>query len=1060
MNYKLIFSLFVFQLFFQLNFAQRTAVYTGVDAVYKRALELYQKEKYSAAQREFMQVLQENSDPFAEVKMNAEFYVAMCSFKLYNKDAEELFVGFMKKNPHAPQVKIARFYLGIYNYRKQNWPKAVEWFEQVRTHDLSSPEVKEFNFKLGYSYLMKGDSAKAQTQLYTSKAEESEYQVPALFYYSHLEYAQKNYETALIGFNQLKGDAAFGPIVPYYISQIYYYQKKYRELINYATPLLDSAKPARAAEIARLIGDGHYVLNEYQEALPFLKKYVELVAGSATNDDLYQLAFCHYKLGQYEEALKLFQKVVDKTTPLGQMALYYLGDCYMHTNNKEAARGAFRFASKADFDTVIAENSTFNYAKLSYELSIDPYHEAIYALEDFISRFPNSPRIDDARRYLLEVYLTTNDYRQAIKAIEKIKVKTPQLNYAYQRIAYYRAIELYNDEKVAVAQGNVQQNFIEALYYFNKSLAYPVDAKITAQCHYWKGEAYYRLQRLDSAIFCYNKFLASPAASSLAIEKEVYYNIGYAYFDKKDYRNSAEAFRKYFEENERLRSVKMNDALIKTADCYMLTDGYAVAAQFYQKALDNGPLRADYVMNQLAYSYELTRRPTEQLATLIKLINASPNSVYVDDAKFKIGELYTVSGKTDDAIRYYNKVITEHSGNLELVQRSYEGIGAIYRAQGKIAEATAYYEKAIYVNPSSKLFGELMGIYKDLCVASGNIAKYDDFAGAVGGPKIDTYEKDTLTFGIAFDKYAANDFKGAIYGFEDYLKDYPNGFFKVDAHFFLGQAYYEKEFYDKALSAFQYVIEKPRDEHTEEALYKAASILQWQKKYTDAVKYYASLEEIMPKPAYEYEAQLNLMRDYAQLQNHEKAIVYAQKVLKNQLSNAAEKQEANIILGRNYLALFSWTEAKQNFEAVLLGGKNEMAAEAAYSLAYIQYVQMRYDESINSIYDFAKKFSNYKNWVSRGLILLSDNFLAKGDKFQAKYALQSVLDNYKGDDVSIRQQAAEKLNAIVESEKAPVVAPLESEDIIINSGNSNLNDTEQQNENINQVKDGNNGESK
>ena len=216
--------------------------------------------------------------------------------------------------------------------------------------------------------------------------------------------------------------------------------------MNYATPLLDSAKPARVAEIARLIGDGHYALNEYSEALPYLKKYVE-VTNTTNPDDLYLLAFCYYKVAQYEEAIKYFQKVVDKTTALGQMSLYYLGDCYMKTNNKEAARGAFRFASKADFDIVIAENSTFNYAKLSYELSLDPYHEAIYALEDFISRFPNSPRIDDARRYLLEVYLTTNDYRQAITAIDKIQKKTPQLNYAYQRIAYYRAIEVFNDEE-------------------------------------------------------------------------------------------------------------------------------------------------------------------------------------------------------------------------------------------------------------------------------------------------------------------------------------------------------------------------------------------------------------------------------------------------------------------------------------------------------------------------------------------------------------------------------------------------------------------------------------
>jgi TolA-binding protein len=1043
----------------KIGFTQRTSIYTNIDAGYKKAMELYQKEKYSAAQREFQHVLLENTDPFAEVKMNAEFYVAMCSFKLFNKDAEELFISFMKRNPHSPMVKDARFYLGIFNYRKQNWSRSVEWFEQVRTHDLSAEQVKEFNFKLGYSYLMKGDSAKAQTQLYTAKQEESEYKIPALFYYSHLEYTKGNYETALIGFEQLKGDADFGPIVPYYISQIYYLQRKYRELVDYATPLLDSAKPARMAEISRLIGDGHYALDEYAQALPYLKKYVELT-NTSNNDDLYQLAFCLYKVGQYEEAIKIFQKVVDKSTAIGQMSLYYLGDCYMKTNNKEAARGAFRFASKGDFDTVIAENSTFNYAKLSYELSIDPYHEAIYALEDFIRRFPNSPRIDDARRYLLEVYLTTNDYRQAIMAIDKIQRKTPQLNYAYQRIAYYRAIEVFNDEKVVVAEGNAKQNFIEAIYYFNKSLAYPVDPKITAQSYYWKGEAYYRLGRVDSAILSYNKFLASPAASSLSIEKEVYYNMGYCYFDKKDYKTAAEAFRKYFAENERLRSHKMNDALIKSADCYLLMHSYTTASAFYQKAMENGNLRGDYVLNNLAYSYELSRRPTDQADVLISLITKYPQSPYVDDAKFKIGEIYTFAGKNEDAIKYYSKVINEHGTNAELVQKAYEGIGSIYRAQSKNAEAMTYYEKAIKENPSSSLVKPLLEIYKDLCVAAGTLERYEVFTGSVGGPTLGSFEKDSLVYAIAINKYIADDFKGAQMSFQDYLNQFPSGFFAVDAHFFLAECLYVRELYDNALPHYLFVIEKPRAEHTEVALYKAAGIYQWLKKFDEAIKYFSSLEEISQVPAYEYEAQLSLMRDYAKMQNHEKAIMYAQKVLKNQLSNDAEKQEANMVLGRNHLALFDWSAAKQHFDAVLLGGKNEMAAEARYSLAYILYVQMRYDESIDAIYDFAKKFGNYKTWVSKGLILLSDDFLAKGDKFQAKYALESVINNYKGDDATIIPTAKEKMKAIEDSEK-PVEtgAPQESE-IIIHGGNNDLNQVDPQIENSNPTNIQNNGEGK
>ncbi len=57
---------------------------------------------------------------------------------------------------------------------------------------------------------------------------DTKYTTPALYYYSHINYTQGNYETALEGFLRLKDDPNFGPIVPYYLTQIYYKQKKYR----------------------------------------------------------------------------------------------------------------------------------------------------------------------------------------------------------------------------------------------------------------------------------------------------------------------------------------------------------------------------------------------------------------------------------------------------------------------------------------------------------------------------------------------------------------------------------------------------------------------------------------------------------------------------------------------------------------------------------------------------------------------------------------------------------------------------------------------------------------
>jgi hypothetical protein len=59
-------------------------------------------------------------------------------------------------------------------------------------------------------------------------------------------------------------------------------------------------------------------------------------------------------------------------------------------------------------------------------------------------------------------------------------------------------------------------------------------------------------------------------------------------------------------------------------------------------------------------------------------------------------------------------------------------------------------------------------------------------------------------------------------------------------------------------------------------------------------------------------------------------------------------------------------------------------------------------------------FGNYEYWVAKAFILLSDNYVAQKDYFQAKATLQSIIDEYSKDDLKII--ALEKLKKIEEDE--------------------------------------------
>ena len=70
---------------------------------------------------------------------------------------------------------------------------------------------------------------------------DTEYTPPALYYFSHIAYEQKMYETAMDGFSRLKNDETFGSVVPFYIVQILYLQKDYDRILQIAPDLLKSA---------------------------------------------------------------------------------------------------------------------------------------------------------------------------------------------------------------------------------------------------------------------------------------------------------------------------------------------------------------------------------------------------------------------------------------------------------------------------------------------------------------------------------------------------------------------------------------------------------------------------------------------------------------------------------------------------------------------------------------------------------------------------------------------------------------------------------------------------
>jgi tetratricopeptide (TPR) repeat protein len=133
---------------------------------------------------------------------------------------------------------------------------------------------------------------------------------------------------------------------------------------------------------------------------------------------------------------------------LSQNIWNLLGDCYLKKDDKKRSQLAFGEASKLNFDKKIREESLFNYAKLTYELAYSPFGEAIASFQEYIDLYPGSERIQEAYDFLVATFMQLKNYKAALASLDKIPNKDSRLEEAYQRVAFFRGLELFKNMEI------------------------------------------------------------------------------------------------------------------------------------------------------------------------------------------------------------------------------------------------------------------------------------------------------------------------------------------------------------------------------------------------------------------------------------------------------------------------------------------------------------------------------------------------------------------------------------------------------------------------------------
>ena len=953
---------------------QQSEIYTHKLSEYNNAILLYKDKQYQSAQILFDRVKQNNNDQ--EVQSDCAYYIANCAIHLNQSNADELMERFVADYPASTKQNQAFAEVAQFYFEQGKYPQALEYFDKVDESALTYQEIEKFNFQKGYSYFS-ANKRKEATSYFNKVANSNEYGSQAKYYLGFMAYEGDDYKEASKYFDQVSGEEKYKEKLSYFQADMNFKLGDFKKAIDLGLVAMPKSTAIEKSELNKIIGESYFNLNQYDIALPYLSAY-KGKKGKWNNTDYYQLGYAYYKQNDFENAISQFNKIIGGNDFVAQNAYYHLGESYLKTDKKQQALNAFKNASEMDFDKKIQEDASLNYAKLSYEIG-NSYQSVPDVLSAFLNKYPETSSKAEIETLLINSYITSKNYKEALILLEKNN--TPANKAAYQKVLFYRGIELYTD-------GSYQ----EALAMFKKSIANQRNEKFTARATFWKGETEYVLDNFNEALLSFKQFNGFAEAKTTPEYKNINYNIAYAYFKLKEYDQAGNYFQNHIDAVKDDK-VRLNDSYLRLGDSRFVTTKYWPAMDAYNKAIDMKTIDSDYAAFQKAISYGFVAKNDKKISDFNTFLQNFKTSQYRDDALFELGNTYVTENKTDLAIKTYDQLLSEFK-NGSYAAKAILRQGLIYYNAQKDEQAITKFKKIAAEYPRTPEALEAVATARLIYVDNGKVDEYATWVRTLDFVEVSDADLDNDTYEGAEKQYLQNNVKQAITSLSSYVAKFPNGIHALKANFYLAQSYYADGLETNSISNYEYVISKSRNEYTEQSLARLCEIHLKKDDFVKAIPVLKRLETEADFPQNVTFAQANLMRAYYDQLDYPNAVIYADKVLSNPKTDNKVKSDAQIIVARSAIKANDEAKARTAYAKLLTIAKGELAAEALYYDAYFKNKDGKFEESNKMVQKLAKDYSGYKYFGAKGLIVMAKNFYGLKDSFQATYILESVIKNF------------------------------------------------------------------
>ncbi|MBF0484959.1 MAG: tetratricopeptide repeat protein [Candidatus Omnitrophica bacterium] len=742
--------------------------------------------------------------PKTDKYVEARLLEGQCYF--FKKQFLKAFTVFKEISEKDTYKDASLFWLGETYLKSGDYDKAREQYGKVIEAFPNSLYAPQAYYSLAWSYFEKADYAQAKKafQQLIEKFPSNNLTEDSAFKLGECDYNAGQYEGAIFQFNKyLQGfsnsqrafDATFN------IAESYYYLEQYEQAVNFYKKSKELTKIPKNI-LSAVIGQGWGLIKlaKYEDALKAFTEAGDVAKANKLEEEdiLLGKASLYAAEEKFSDSIASYTELVTRFPESPRAIESYLGraNTYYHQNDYAKAIADYKkiielFGANAQYQKTVEKAQfglAWTYLKSgAIDQSIDSFKGVLEKADSKIVKVSALTQIADAYQEAGQLDKAVTTYDRILKEFSD----TPYTDYVQYRLGVVLLKTGKLDPAIMAFQA-LQSNFSKS--------------KFILESNYYLGVAYFKKHDWATVVQIIEPFVKTVSVDN-EFASEARYMLGLSYFNLKQFDKAGAVFNEIIKLFGNQEAVVLNARLGIAKIAYEQGNTKDALAAFseivFRSPKSDAALESLLWQGQHAMATGLYQRALEYYS---QILNGFPDTDKKYLVHFELGRAYHAQGLLDKALEHYRLV--DAGADPDLVTKAKLAIADIFSRELDPSKAVETYQNIITNSPEFKrdAFMKIAQIYRKDKQYKEELQAYENALQAPKGSGGITNAEIQFAIGDTYE--ITNDIDKAIEAYFKipylYEKERP---WVVKAYFRIGKLYENKEDWDKAVTAYQKIVE-------------------------------------------------------------------------------------------------------------------------------------------------------------------------------------------------------------------------------------------------------------